>query len=81
MESRYIKTHRSRDLKRSILFIAKNIVESLMKSEEEKLENIFLKLHKKISLKERDFMLALNFLFALGVIDYDKNCDILRYLK
>jgi len=81
MESRYIKTHRSRDVKKSILFVSKKILEALNKNSSKKLNDVFIKVQEKLQIKEKDFMLTLTFLFALGVIEYNQKRDMLAYRK
>ncbi len=78
---RYIKTHRSKDLKRSVLVVSKYLVGELKTHKEIKLHDIFLKLKEKLNIQQKDFMYSINFLYILGVVDYIKENDTLRYLK
>ncbi len=78
---RYIKTHRSKDIKRSVLVVSKYLVTELKTHKEVKLNDMFQKLKESLNLQQKDFMYTINFLYILGVIDYKKENDTLRYLK
>lgn len=81
MRPRYVKTHRSRDIERSVLAVSSKILKVLKAPIQARFTDIFMKLGDKSKLKEQDFMLALNFLFILGVIAYDKKNDLIIYKK
>lgn len=75
METRYIKTHRSRDLKRSTLVVAKEILNRVNTNYGKKLGIIYREIKKQNNIQQIDFIYALNFLFILGQIDYKKEYD------
>lgn len=75
METRYIKTHRSRDLKRSTLVVAKEILNRVNTNYGKKLGIIYKEIKKQNNIQQIDFIYALNFLFILGQIDYKKEYD------
>lgn len=79
--SRYIKTHRSKDLKRSVLVISKYLINELKLHKVAKLNDIYQNLKNKLNLQQKDFIYTINFLYILGVIEYKKENDTLRYLK
>ncbi|MCT7547712.1 ABC-three component system middle component 6 [Aliarcobacter butzleri] len=79
--SRYIKTHRSKDLKRSVLVISKYLINELKLHKIVKLNDIYQNLKNKLNLQQKDFIYTINFLYILGVIEYIKENDTLRYLK
>ncbi|MEV9525723.1 ABC-three component system middle component 6 [Aliarcobacter butzleri] len=79
--SRYIKTHRSKDLKRSVLVISKYLINELKLHKVAKLNDIYQNLKNKLNLQQKDFIYTINFLYILGVIEYIKENDTLRYLK
>ena len=79
--SRYIKTHRSKDLKRSVLVISKYLMNELKLHKVLKLNDIYEILKNKLKLQQKDFIYTINFLYILGVIEYVKENDTLRYLK
>lgn len=78
---RYIKTHRSKDLKRSVLVISKYLMNELKLHKVLKLNDIYEILKNKLKLQQKDFIYTINFLYILGVIEYVKENDTLRYLK
>jgi len=78
---RYIKTHRSKDLKRSVLVISKYLMNELKLHKVLKLNGIYQILKNKLKLQQKDFIYTINFLYILGVIEYVKENDTLRYLK
>lgn len=78
---RYIKTHRSKDLKRSVLVVSKYLIHELKLHKVAKLNDIYQNLKNKLDLQQKDFIYAINFLYILGVIEYKKENDTLRYLK
>ncbi len=81
MNPRYLKTHRSRELTRSILFVSKKIVEIISISNREKLNDVFINVQNELAINDKDFMLALNFLFTLNIVEYEKQFDTLVYQK
>jgi hypothetical protein len=81
MNYKYIGTHRSKDIQRSTLVIASFIVKILKPKKEVLLIDIFELLKRKLHITQKDFMITLNFLFIIGVIEYEKTTDKLRYLK
>lgn len=76
---RYIKTHRSKDLKRSVLVIAKYLIAELKLHNEIKLSDAYKYLKNKLNLHQKDFIYTLNFLYILGQVEYSKETDTLRY--
>lgn len=78
---RYIKTHRSKDIKRSVLVIAHYLINEIKKHREYKLNDMYYYLKNKLKIQQKDFVYALNFLYILGVISYIKEYDLIRYLK
>jgi len=79
--ARYIKTHRSKDLKRSVLVISKYLINDLKLNKEIKLNDIYQNLKKNLGIQQNDFIYAINFLYILGMIEYKQDNDTLRYLK
>jgi hypothetical protein len=79
--SRYIKTHRSKDLKRSVLVISKYLINEIKLHEELKMNDLYLYLKSKLHIQPKDFIYTLNFLYILGVIEYQKSKDTIRYTK
>lgn len=78
---RYIKTHRSKDLKRSVLVISHYLINQIKKYGDYKLNDMYEYLKNKLKIQQKDFIYSLNFLYALGVISYIKEYDLIRYLK
>lgn len=81
METRYIKTHRSRDLKRSTLVVAGEILKRLKTQYGVKLGLIYEEIRKQNFIQRADFVYALNFLFILGQVRYIKEYDELIRIK
>lgn len=81
METRYIKTHRSRDLKRSTLVVAKEILKRLEKQSGTKMGTLYEEIKKQNNIQEMDFVYALNFLYILGQIRYIKENDELTRVE
>jgi len=81
METRYIKTHRSKDIKRSALVVAKEILKRLNTQYGTKLGLIYKEIKKQNNIQQIDFTYALNFLFILGQIEYIKEYDELIKVK
>lgn len=78
---KHIGTHRSQDIKRSMFIVSTFIVSTLKTRHNILVNDIFELLKTKLGSTQKDFMLAINFLFAIGVIEYQTNTDELRYLK
>jgi hypothetical protein len=78
---RYIKTHRSRDLKRSVLVVAHHIITEIKVHNTYKLNDMYVYLKNKLKVQQKDFIYTLNFLYILGKIQYDKTNDTLKYIK
>ena len=78
---RYIKTHRSKDIKRSVLVISQHLINEIKKHNDYKLNDMYLYLKNKLNIQQKDFIYSLNFLYALGIISYVKEFDLIRYLK
>ena len=76
----YLRAHKAAEIKRSILVISFYVVKSL-KRKTIKLEKLFEQLKKKLGITRKDLVLTLNFLYALGILDYIKETDEIRYLK
>ncbi|MBR8466250.1 hypothetical protein KDE13_07860 [Campylobacter sp. faydin G-140] len=81
METRYIKTHRSKDIKRSVLVVAKEILKRLNTQYGTKLGLIYKEIKRQNNIQQADFTCALNFLFILGQIEYIKEYDELIRVK
>jgi|GEM_PF-1038366 len=81
METRYIKTHISKDIKRSPLVVAKEILNRLNTQYGIKLGLIYKEIKKQNNIQQIDFAYALNFLFILGQIEYIKEYDELIRVK
>ena len=81
METRYIKTHISKDIKRSPLVVAKEILNRLNTQYGTKLGLIYKEIKKQNNIQQIDFAYALNFLFILGQIEYIKEYDELIKVK
>jgi hypothetical protein len=79
--SRYIKTHRSKDLKRSVLVISQYLINEIKKHKDYKLNDMYEYLKNKLKIQQKDFIYTLNFLYILGIISYIKEYDLIRYLK
>ncbi len=81
MERRLIKTHKTRDIKRSPLVVSKYIVDFLKNSNgNSKVNDLYICIKKLLDVTEKDFMYAINFLYVLGKISYDKSNDKLGVL-
>lgn len=78
---RYIKTHRSKDLNKSALVVSKYLIDKIKKQKKYKMNDMYLYLKDKLNIQSKEFMYALNFLYILGVLEYEKRDDTLRYLK
>jgi hypothetical protein len=78
---RYIKTHRSKDLKRSVLVIAQHLISELNIHTEYKLNDMYLYLKDKLKVQQKEYVYTLNFLFLLGKLQYEKETDVIRYIK
>lgn len=78
---RYIQTHRSKDLKRSVLVIANFLIKELKVHKEYKLNYMYSFLKNKLGIQPKDFIYTLNFLYILGKITYTKDDDLIRYNK
>lgn len=78
---RYIKTHRSKDLKRSVLVVAQHLISELNIHNEYKFNDMYLYLNNKLQVQQKEYVYTLNFLYLLGKLKYDKGTDILRYKK
>lgn len=79
--SRYIKTHRSKDLKRSVLVISQYLINEIKKHKDYKLNDMYDYLKNKLKIQQKDFIYTLNFLYILGIVSYIKEYDLIRYLK
>lgn len=78
---RYIKTHRSKDLKRSVLVISHHLILEMKTHQEYKLNHMYLYLKNKLNIQQKDFVYTLNFLYILGKLQYIKSEDMLRLIK
>lgn len=78
---RYIKTHRSKDLKRSVLVVAKYLINELNIHNEYKLNDMYLYLKDKLKIQQKEYIYTLNFLYLLGKLQYEKETDLIRYIK
>lgn len=78
---KHIGIHRSQDIKRSILIVSTFMVSTLKTKNNILVNDIFELLKTKLGATQKDFMFAINFLFAIGIIEYQANTDELRYLK
>jgi len=78
---RYIKTHRSKDLKRSTLVVSKAMLEELKKHGHCKMGDVYNSLKRKLGIHQKDFVYSLNFLYILGKIAYEKEYDMVRLIK
>ncbi len=78
---RYIKTHRSKDIKRSVLVVSQHLIHEIKKHKDYKLNDMYDYLKDKLKIQQKDFIYSLNFLYALGAISYIKEHDLIRYLK
>ena len=81
MEARYIRTHRSKDIKRSALVVAREILNRLDTQYGTKLGLIYKEIKSQNNIQQADFTYALNFLFILGQIEYIKEYDELIRAK
>ncbi|ANE33739.1 MULTISPECIES: ABC-three component system middle component 8 [Campylobacter] len=81
MRTRYIKTHRSKDIKRSALVVANEILKKINVGYGAKLGLIYKEIKKKNNIQQVDFIYALNFLFILGQIEYIKEFDEIKRIK
>jgi len=79
--SRYVKTHRSKDLKRSVLVISHYLIQEMKVHQEYKLNNMYLYLKNKLKIQQKDFVYALNFLYILGKLEYIRAEDTIRLSK
>lgn len=79
MVERYIKTHRSRDVSRSVLVVSKFIYNYLVnKKKKARFNDVYIYIKELISITERDFMYAINFMYILGILKYNKEKDLLN---
>jgi hypothetical protein len=78
---RYIKTHRSKDLKRSVLVIAQHLISELNTHADYKLNDMYLYLKNKLKVQQKEYVYTLNFLYLLGKLQYKKETDVIRYIK
>lgn len=81
MTYKYIGTHRSKDVQRSTLVVASMLIKLIKSKREVFLIELFEQLKQKLHITQKDFMITLNFLFLLDLIEYEKNTDKLRYKK
>lgn len=81
MRLKYVNAHRAKDLKRTTLVISSAILALLKRKNEIKLNDLYLKINENLTMHQKDYMVALNFLFALGAIEYIIDHDAIRYLK
>ena len=79
--ARYIKTHRSKDLKKSVLVVAQYLITELNIHNEYKLSDMYLYLKNKLEIQQKEYVYTLNFLYLLGKLKYDKETDMLRNIK
>jgi len=78
---KHIGIHRSQDIRRSIFVVSTFMVSALKTKHSILLNDMFELLKVKLGITQKDFMLAISFLFTIGVIEYRTNTDELRYLK
>jgi hypothetical protein len=78
---KHIGIHRSQDIKRNMFIVSTFMVSALKTKHNILVNDIFELLKTKLGVTQKDFMLAINFLFAIGAIEYQANTDELRYLK
>lgn len=78
---KYVNAHRAKDLKRTTLVISNTVLALLKRKKEIKLNDLYLNVNKTLTIHQKDYMIALNFLFVLGAIEYIIDHDSIRYLK
>ena len=78
IKGRYVKTHRTRDINRSVLAVSAQIVDYLSrKNKNSKFNDLLSYLKSAPSLTEKDIMYSINFLYILGKIRYEMANDIM----
>lgn len=78
---RYIKTHRSKELKRSVLVVAKYLLAELNSHQEYKFNDMYLYLQNKLQIQQKEYVYTLNFLYILGKLQYEKVTDTIKYIR
>uniref|UniRef100_UPI003F61D8F3 ABC-three component system middle component 6 n=2 Tax=Hydrocurvibacter sulfurireducens TaxID=3131937 RepID=UPI003F61D8F3 len=78
---RYIMTHRSKDLKRSVLVVSYHLMMEMKTHKEYKLNDMYQYLKNKLKIQQKDFVYTLNFLYILGKLEYIKAEDTIRLSK
>ena len=69
------------DLKYNVISIAAEVLAELQRTHIVSLEELDLLVQSRIGEKARiNFISALNFLFLIGSLDYDKDNDVVLYL-
>jgi len=81
MQFSYLSAHRSKDIKKSIFAIATLVIKELKIKKAIKINELAEFLKKHLSINQQQFVLALNFLYILCVIEFKKETDEIVYIK
>ncbi len=77
-----LKPHKYLDLDNSVLFLSSEILKILIEYNSIEYDDLFKKIKQKFhETGDYLFLPALNFLYLLGAIEYNKELDVLELIK
>lgn len=75
----YLKAHRAKDIKRTQMIICFFMYDDLKKHKKIKINKLFTNMKTRLGINQKDFMLSINFLYAMGKIFYDIEKDNIEF--